>query len=171
MPQASRQSAKNGTRQDRVETESSRDLADRLYRNATECVRQRERYARLVRSGTPELEQRSALSVACLCDEILREGVLEYEKVATAEASKPADDWRHKANALWLASREYQRRHHNCDESSRQLSSRKPEKLQELAMEYDLEASALLALRLALAAYRKVCPDCELETRAQSFVA
>ena len=38
-------------------------------------------------------------------------------------------------------------------------------------MEYDLEASALLALKLALGGFRQVCPDCELETRPQTFVA
>jgi hypothetical protein len=134
-------------------------------------VRHRERYARLVEAGADEAEQRDALRVACLCDEILLASVRHYEKAVAAEAPKTEDDWFHKANALWHATREYQRRHHNCDESSRQLSSRKPGKFKELALGFDLEASALLALRLALAAYRKVCPECELDERPQSYVA
>ena len=149
----------------------ARDAADRLYRAASESVRQRERYARLVEAGATDSEQQAVLRVACLCDEILGESVSGYEKVITAEPAKAENDWCHTANALWHASREYSRRHHNCNESSRQLSSRKPDKFRELALEYDLEASALLALRLALAAYRKVCPSCALEDRQQTFVA
>lgn len=150
---------------------SARVSADRLYRTASECVRHRERYARLVEAGADEAEQHDALRMACLCDEILLTGVRAYETAAAPEAVKTEDEWWHKANGLWHAAREYQRRHHNCDESSRKLGSRKPGKLKELALEFDLEASALLALRLALAAYRKVCPECELEDRPQSFVA
>jgi hypothetical protein len=173
MPQRNRHAARNGTRQREKTTAppSGRAAADRLYRTATECVRHRERYARLVDSGADEIEQRDALRVACLCDEIMLASIRAYEKATGAETAKAEDDLWHKANALWHASREYQRRHHNCDESSRQLSSRKPGKLKELALEFDLEASALLALRLALASYRKVCPECELEERPQSYVA
>ena len=173
MPQRNRHPARNGTRHrdDASIPPSPRAGADRLYRTATECVRHRERYARLVEAGADEAEQRDALRLACLCDEILLASARDYEKAAAAEAAKSDDDWWHKANSLWHATREYQRRHHNCDESSRQLSSRKPGKLKELALEFDLEASALLALRIALASYRKVCPECELDERPQSFVA
>jgi hypothetical protein len=149
----------------------ARTHADQLYRAATECVRQRERYARLVASGVDEAEQQSALRVACLCDEILLDSVRLYEKAGGTEASQSSEEWWHKANALWHACREYQRHHHNCDEKSKRLSARNPEALKELAMEYDLEASALLALRLALATYQKVCPDCDIEQRRQTFVA
>jgi hypothetical protein len=38
-------------------------------------------------------------------------------------------------------------------------------------MEYDLEASTLLAMKLALGGFRQICPDCDMESRPQSFVA
>jgi hypothetical protein len=148
-----------------------RNFADQLYRAGTECVRQRERYARLVAAGVPEPEQHAALRVACLCDELLADGVHGYEKAVEAEALQSNEEWWHKANSLWHACREYQRHHHNCDEKSRRLGARNPDALKELAMEYDLEASALLALRLALATYQKLCPDCDLDQRRQTFVA
>lgn len=151
--------------------ESARGAADRLYRAAAECARQRERYSRLVAAAVHEAEQQAALRVACLCDELLIDSAHAYERTLTAEASHRDEDWYQRANALWHACREYQRRHRRCDESSRQLLPRKPQKFTELAMEYDLEASALLALRLAVAAYRKACPDCELEDRPQTYVA
>ena len=46
-----------------------------MFRAAMECMRQRERYARLVASGAHDLEQLAALRVAGLCDEILDEAV------------------------------------------------------------------------------------------------
>jgi hypothetical protein len=38
-------------------------------------------------------------------------------------------------------------------------------------MEYDLEASALLALQHAITAYRKVVPDAELDVNGAARVA
>ena len=130
-----------------------------------ECIRQRERYARLVASGAHDSEQVSALRVAVVCDEILDEAVAAFEKHA-GEASTGDDEWRRQANALWHAAREYRRR--PAGAAPTQL---KGGTLQKLAMEYDLEASALLALKLALGGFRQICPDCELETRPQTFVA
>lgn len=135
-------------------------LADRLYRTAEETLRQRERYARLVAAGAPEAEQQAALRVVCLCDELLFAAAREYH--AAAGQVQEMADWWHRANALWLASREYERRHRNCDDSLRGLYSKRPEKLGQLAMEYDLEASALLALKLALEEYHRSRPGCVL---------
>jgi hypothetical protein len=133
-----------------------------------ECIRQRERYARLVGSGAHDLEQLAALRVAVVCDEILDEAVSAYEKLA-GEASHGDDEWRRQANALWHAAREYRRRPSN--DRAVTAAQGKSGTLQKLAMEYDLEASALLALKLALGGFRQICPDCELETRPQTFVA
>src|SRR5262245_9786395 len=138
--------------------ESPRGTADRMFRSAMECFRQRERYARLVASGAHDLEQLAALRVAGLCDEILDEAVSGYEARA-GEASLGDDEWRRQANALWHAAREYRRR-----PASNNVPATKGGSLQKLAMEYDLEASALLALKLALGGFRQICPDCELET-------
>ena len=132
-----------------------------------ECSRQRERYARLVASGAHDLEQIAALRVAALCDEILDESVAAYEKQAV-EASTGDDEWRRHANALWHAAREYRRRPAT---NSASAGTVKGGTLQKLAVEYDLEASALLALKLALGGFRQICPDCELESRPQTFVA
>lgn len=137
-----------------------------MFRAAMECIRQRERYARLVASGAHDLEQIAALRVAGICDEILDEATAAYEKLAK-EATHSDDEWRRQANALWHAAREYRRR----PASSNVAPGGKGGTLQKLAMEYDLEASALLALKLALGGFRQICPDCELETRPQTFVA
>ena len=146
--------------------ESPRGTADRMFRAAMECMRQRERYARLVASGAHDLEQLSALRVALVCDEILDDAASAYEKLA-GEGSHGDDEWRRQANALWHAAREYRRRP-ATDSVPAQV---KGGTLQKLAMEYDLEASALLALKLALGGFRQICPDCELESRPQTFVA
>ncbi|HEY5544622.1 MAG TPA: hypothetical protein VIK50_01085 [Gemmatimonadaceae bacterium] len=146
--------------------ETPRGAADRMFRAAMECFRQRERYARLVASGAHDLEQLASLRVAVVCDEILDEAVSAYEKHAV-EASTGDDEWRRQANALWHAAREYRRR----PATNNVPASGKGGTLQKLAMEYDLEASALLALKLALGGFRQICPDCELESRPQTFVA
>jgi hypothetical protein len=151
---------------------TQRGHADRLYRDATECVRQRERYARLVDVGAHDDEQASALRVACLCDEVLLSSVKNYEAAANGGSTRTSDEWAHKANSLWHASREYQRRHQECDQRSRQFgANHSASQLGELTMQYDLEASALLALRMALASYQNCCPDAELRERHQTFVA
>lgn len=149
--------------------ETPRGTADRMFRAAMECIRQRERYARLVASGAHDLEQLSALRVTAVCDEILGETMVAYEKLA-AEATPGDDQWRRHANALWHAGREYRRRSQAGDEKDLSRPGRSA-RLPKLAMEYDLEASSLLALKLALGGFRQICPDCELETRPQSFVA
>lgn len=171
MQRPKSRASENGSKEPASFTESARGTADRLYRSAAECIRQRERYARLVESGASEVEQQAALRIACLCDEILVETANTYEGVANREAPPRGEEWAHRANALWHACREYQRRHRDCDERSRRLTAHKPQHFQELAVEYDLEASALLALKMAVASYRKSCPDCELEDRPQSYVA
>lgn len=141
--------------------------ADRLFRSASECVRHRERYAALVAAGVSEEEQKEALSIACLCDEILVRTIKAYEAQPTNGAAKD-EEWYRRAIALWHASREYQRRHGECDRKTRKISSQSPAELGELALEYDLEASALLALQHAVAAYRKVVPDAQVETPSKN---
>jgi hypothetical protein len=86
----------------------------------------------------------------------------------------PDEEWWHRANALWHASREYGRRQTCNERQSRRAkgskngarsNSRKNaakhgrEGLGDLVLQYDLEASALLALRQAADAYRKTRPQ------------
>jgi hypothetical protein len=141
--------------------EASLQQADMLYRAACECHRQHTRYARLVERGALDEEQRSALEMAYMCDDVLGTAITGYEK-ATAKSGANADEpWWHKGNMLWHASREYIRRHANCDGKAKRLGKGSPNRLGELAMEFDLDASALLNLRMAADAYRAVRPEAE----------
>jgi hypothetical protein len=139
-----------------------RASADRLYRAAAECVRQRQRYGALVEAGAAEEEQKAALRIASLCDDILQESIEMYEKAPVSAASKE-EEWYRKANTMWQASRDYERRHSATDASTRRVGTATAGDLKALAMEYDLEASALLALQHTLSAYRKCSPDAHIE--------
>ncbi len=142
-----------------------------MYRAAQECVRQRQRYARLVERVAEDEEQVGALRIACICDEVLATSAASYEEIAATASMHRKEDWWHKANALWHVAREYHRRHQGCDQDSRKFSDHSPARLAELTMEYDLEASALLALHHAVTAYRKVAPEAELDANGAARVA
>ena len=134
--------------------------ADTLYRAAAECCRQHQKYARLVEKGVSPQEQKSSLEMAYMFDDLLGTAMLGYEKATSGAPARPNDDWWPRSNMLWHASREYIRRHENCDRVARARGHSKSE-LGELTMEFDLEASALLALRMALDSYRTVRPEAE----------
>lgn len=135
--------------------------ADMLYRAAAECHHQHTRYSRLVERAGSDEEQRSALEMAYLCDDQLGSAILGYEKASVKDGSGDDEPWWHKGNMLWHASREYVRRHATCDGMAKRLGKQSPNRLGELAMEFDLEASALLNLRMAADAYRGVRPEAE----------
>lgn len=168
MPKSSRSAAITG---DHAAVATPRTQADRMYRAALECVRQRQRYARLVEHGAQDEEQQGALRIACICDEVLLASTTAYESVAGQGAAHRDEEWWHKANTLWHAAREYRRRHQGCDENSRTFSKHSAARLGELTVEYDLEASALLALQHAVTAYRKSAPEAELEVNGAARVA
>ena len=138
-----------------------RSRADALYRAAIECCRQHDRAAKVHRaSSEPDLEHKHADALCAMVDGSLAEISRAYE--ASARDLHPDGDeaWWHKANSLWHASREYARRHAGGDAVARQLSGKhSPDELRGMQMEYELEASALLALRHAAEAYRKTRPD------------
>jgi len=168
MPKTKRPAPITG---DHAAIPTPRTQADRMYRAAQECVRQRKRYARLVDLGAHEEEQQSALRVACICDEVLVASGKAYETIAATASAHKDEEWWHKANSLWHAAREYHRRHQGCDQDSRTFTDHSPARLAELTMEYDLEASALLALQHAVTAYRKVVPDADLDQGGTARVA
>jgi hypothetical protein len=60
-----------------------------------------------------------------------------------------------------MASREFARRQRTSSRAARDLGDGKhsTERLGELTLDYDLEASALLALKHAAESYRKLRPD------------
>lgn len=139
-----------------------RRLADALFRAALECCRQHRRLSCLVAAEALDAEQTAAAAITARCDAFLAEVVPAYERAASRATGLDREEWWHKANMLWRASREHLRHHDTADRATRLLRLHSREKLGELAVEYDLEASALLGLKHALEAYRKVRPEAEL---------
>jgi hypothetical protein len=139
--------------------QSVRDCADALFRAAHECCHQHDRVARVLRKSEVEEEVQAVQRLCASCDEDLRALTAAYEE-ASASVHPTGDDegWWHRANALWLASREYLRRNGGCNAASRELKEHGPERLGELHTEFELEASALLALRHAAEAYQRDRP-------------
>lgn len=138
-----------------------RSRADALYRAAVECCRQHDRSAKLSSSADdPELEHKHLDALCRMCDGSLTEMADEYTRAAAHVQPSRDEAWWHKANALWHASREYARRHAGCDDLSRKVSTRHDaDQLGAMQLEYELEASALLALRHAADAYRRTRPE------------
>ncbi|HET9798753.1 MAG TPA: hypothetical protein VFP90_12210 [Gemmatimonadaceae bacterium] len=95
-----------------------------------------------------------------MCDGSLAELAQAYETAAAHMSQAKDEAWWHRANALWHASHEFCRRHAGCEGLSKKLSGKhSPERLTEMQLEYELEASALLALRHAAEAYRMTRPE------------
>jgi hypothetical protein len=138
-----------------------RARADALYRAAIECCRQHDRAARLHRApAEPELEHKHMDALCAMCDGSLSEMAAAYEAAAADVHPERDEAWWHKANSMWHASREYARRHAGCDALSHRLSAKHdPQQLAAMQLEYELEASALLALRHAADAYCKTRPE------------
>jgi hypothetical protein len=158
MPNARRQAAPEAPLQDPMTIVRSR--ADALYRGAIECCRQHDRAAKISSVEEPEREHEHLDALCKMCDGSLVELAADYGEAASSLHPETDEAWWHKANALWHASREYERRHAGCDELAKRLSAKHdPKQLAALQMEYELEASALLALRHAAEAYRKTRPE------------
>lgn len=137
----------------------ARDAADALYRAASECCHQHDRMARVLAKSNVEDELRSAQALCAQCTDALAELVAAYEQAAGAVHPTGSDaEWWHRANALWLASREYLRRDSCCDKTTRELRQHDRERLGALHTDYELEASAVLALRHAADAYGRSRP-------------
>lgn len=145
-----------------VDAVAVRDRADTLYRAALECCRQRDRHARAVDNRVSDEEQRATLKLATFCDELLIDAANAYEKSAAHEQGFGDSEWWHRANSLWHASREYERRHRCCESTSHKREHNSAS-LGALALDYDLEASALLMLQQACAAYKGARPEAELK--------
>jgi hypothetical protein len=142
------------------------DKADVLFRAAAECCRQHRRYGRLVEMETDETEQRAALRLVAASDEHLIEAAAAYERSCMSTNGERRDEWWHKANNLWHACREYARRHSLSDRASGEFRAHDATKLSSLRVEYELEASALLALQHAVDAYRKLRPEADWNSTA-----
>lgn len=143
----------------RTPVQEARDCADALFRAATECCHQHDRVSRVHAKSAVEEEVKAAQQACEHCDDALRTLAEAYETSAAHIHPDGADEeWWHRANALWLATREYLRRQGGCDAASRALKNHGPDRLDALHMEYELEASALLALRQVAEAYQRQRP-------------
>lgn len=137
-----------------------RAKADGLFRVATECIRQQDRCAHLGTLSCAQSEKRLAQAAARHSIEALATMLEVYEKASGSVKVEGADEaWWKKANAVWMASREFARRHSGTDAASKDLSAPDAGRFGELALDFELEASALLALRQAAESYRQVRPD------------
>jgi hypothetical protein len=136
-----------------------RARADALYRGAVECCRQHDRAARISKADEPELEHKQVDALCAMCDGGVAELAEAYHDAAGQVHPDRDEAWWHKANALWHACREYARRHAGCEALGKRMSSKhNPDQLGAMQMEYELEASALLAMRHAADAYLKTRP-------------
>ena len=162
VPPAS--SAPDITLRESTETRSpvhvTRDAADTMYRAACECCHQHDRVARILARSSDDDELAAAQAACAQSTQTLLQLAKAYE--TTAAAIRPDGDdegWWHRANALWMATREYMRRNSCGNAASRELKQHDRERLGALHAEYELEASALLALKQAADAYRQSRPD------------
>lgn len=158
MPK-SRQPSARTTAEMKSPVERVRDAADAMFRAAVECCHQHDRVSRIHAKSAIEDEIASAQRLCNASDEVLRAMATAYETMSADVHPNGRDDgWWHRANALWLASREYLRRNGGCEEASRAFKDHGPDRLGKLHTEFELEASALLALRHAADAYRQDRP-------------
>ena len=140
--------------------EAARAAADAMYRSACESCHQHDRVARVIARSSNDDEVQAAQKLCAECTQALRARAQEYEKAASSLHPAASDEaWWHLANALWLASREYLRRNRCCDAANREFRTHDRERLGALHAEYELEGSAVLALRTAAEAYKERRPD------------
>ena len=133
--------------------------ADALLRAAIEAARQHERVAKLNERGAHHSEMTEATALRELCHRHLKARAELYEMSAAGGKAGHDDAFWHAANTMWHAARDYCRRNTECDEASAQLGRHSADTLGALALEYELEASALLGLKAAMATYKKLRPD------------
>lgn len=141
--------------------EAAQVKADAMLRAAMECCHQHDRYARLVARPALEAEHLAADQMCAVVTTALSQMADWYREAAKElhANGSPDEAWWHRANALWHASAEYARRQTCCERSPRRPAKHTPGTLADLVLQYDLEASAVLALRQAADAYRKIRPE------------
>ncbi|MEN9508725.1 MAG: hypothetical protein RLZZ621_1288 [Gemmatimonadota bacterium] len=132
---------------------------DALARTATETCRQHERLSRLMDLAVSPSELEAAHAMVDTIDLALAETVKDFERYCGNGTGSDIADVRAAANALWLAAREYLRRHSIAEKASRQIAQRDEQTFGDLHFDYELEASALLGLKQAGAAYQKLRPE------------
>jgi hypothetical protein len=135
-------------------------VCDALCRTAKETCHQRDRRSRLPQIGAAKWEVTAAEALVDTCDLALEECVREFERQCRKEPISDSAEVRQAASSLWLAAREYIRRLSIANKASRQLSqSHDADAFSDIHLEYELEASSLLALKQAVGVYAKLRPE------------
>jgi hypothetical protein len=159
-PKASRDVTLRESTETRSPARVTRDAADTMFRAACECCHQHERVANILARSTDDEELAAAQQACAQSTATLLRLSKSYETTSASVHPDGADaNWWHLANALWLASREYLRRNSCGNAATRELKQHDRERLGALHAEYELEASAVLALRQAAEAYKHSRPD------------
>ncbi len=136
-----------------------RDAADALLRAAKECCHQHDRLALLNKVHADDTEFSAAWDVAEICEGQLAAQTARYEETAQlGRGAEPEELWK-SANALWMACREYVRRHSAGNEAASRRKRHGAAELSEITMDYELELSARIAVKQAINAYAVFRPD------------
>lgn len=151
--------AKSAPRSSNPSVHPVRDAADALYRTARESCHQHDRLSRLLTHGADQKEFSQACALADLCDSHLAGHTAAYEESSVLGRGSESEEWWRAANALWMASREYGRRHTASDAVASRSKRHTAAQLGEITMEYELELSARMALKQALTVYGAVRGD------------
>lgn len=136
-----------------------RDAADALYRAADESCHQHQRLTRILGHQLDDLELEGVAAVVELCDQLLAKATTRYEEMAKDGRGKDGEELWKAANGLWMAAREYCRRHAQSDAVASRLKKHGAAEFNEISVEYELEMSARLALKQAAQAYAKLRPE------------
>ncbi len=130
-----------------------KDAGDALHRAAVECCHQHERIASLIKLKADDQEFAAAWDMADLAEQQMSLRTAGYEEAAGAGRGPESEEWWHAANALWMACREYSRRYSASADAASRRKRHTEKEFTEIAVEYELEVSARLAVKQALRAY------------------
>jgi hypothetical protein len=130
-----------------------KDAGDALHRAAQECCHQHERIGALIKLEADDQEFAAAWEMADLAEAQLVARTAAYEEIAAAGRGAEPEDWWHRANALWMACREYARRYAASADAASRRKRHTAAEFSEIAVEYELEVSARMAVKQALKAY------------------
>ncbi len=158
MPTSKSATAKRDLELAVQELPSLQCAADSMFRAAEECCRQQARLSRVLELSCGEEELKAVIEVSVLCAANLEAAGVRYSALGSTSHDGLDEACWHSANALWHASREYARRHQSYNVKSALRSRHSPTQLGELTVEYELKASAVLALRYAADDYAKRRP-------------
>lgn len=144
---------KPAPRQSKPSLHPVRDAGDALYRAAQECCHQHERIGALIKVGADDQEFEAAWAMADMAEAQMGKRTEAYEAIAGAGRGAEPEDWWHRANALWMACREYARRYAASADAASRRKRHTAAQLGEIAVEYELEISARMAVKQAMKEY------------------